>query len=546
MDEGVWMAHEKTEDANGKPAAKAPQPAPGISFHAWGMRNEERNLPPHVLCPSVAHAGGGGHHGSQYLYTRNEDKQPPGKFAPTGKFGRLFGELTPLNASDDALVALGNAMVDPKPSDPAGDNPDIPAGFTYFGQFVDHDVTFDTTSLQEKIVDPLSTRNFRTPALDLDCLYGSGRVSQPYLYERQGDHFLIGSTRQGGDPNVPAGLPNDLPRGPNKFALIGDPRNDENLVVQQLHLAFLKFHNKIVDEITAGRIVQESPIRKSVFDEARDLVIWHYQWIVLHDFVGRLCDGKVLQEILDQGREFYLWEQQAPEPYMPVEFSVAAYRLGHSMVREVYDYNRVFTPEDGGVAPAFLSLLFQFTGLSGNGNDVPTPSDWIIDWRRFFDVGGGRKPGLSRRLDPLLAPTLGNLPNVPPPSSLAVRNLLRGKRVGLPPGQSVARFMGFTPLDPKDIAKGPDGAVAAQHNLHVESPLWYYILKEAEIRGGGRRLGPVGSRIVGEVFIGLLAADASSWMARKPGWTPTLPSQKVGDFTMADLLIFVDDINPVG
>ncbi|WP_202895641.1 hypothetical protein [Iningainema tapete] len=152
----------------------------------------------------------------------------------------------------------------------------------------------------------------------------------------------------------------------------------------------------------------------------------------------------------------------------------------------------------------------------------------------------------SRKLDPFLVDPLKDLPNVPEPKSLAVRNLLRGRSLGLPSGQSVANLMQFNPLSESEIATGPDGEVAAKHNFHIESPLWYYILKEAQIQGEGLRLGQVGSRILAEVFVGLLETDSSSFLARCPDWKPVLPAQHPGRFTMVDLLQFVGDINPIG
>ncbi len=491
---------------------------------------------------------------------RKGDQQPPGEFALTGKFGRMFPRLRPLTPSVESLTELGNAMVDPSPNTPDGDNQNVPAGFTYLGQFIDHDITLDTTALQEIIVDPLSVRNFRTPMLDLDSLYGSGPEVQPFLYQLASDSdrqahelFLIGETtasptgREGEQLPV---LPNDLPRAKSMLGLLGDPRNDENLIVSQLHLAFLKFHNKLVQEIRNGNLKQEAPLRKTPFEEARDLVIWHYQWIVLHDFLRRILDNEQLDLVLNEGRSFYRF---ADEPFIPVEFSVAAYRLGHSMVRAVYDYNRVFTfrDTDSDLTPATLELLFEFTAKSGTpstplGLNPTLPSNWIIDWQRFFELGPAAQVGFSRKLDPFLVDPLKNLPNVPAPSSLAVRNLLRGRSLGLPPGQSVARRMRFKPLSEFEISQGPDGEVAAKHNFHIESPLWYYILKEAEIQGEGKRLGQVGSRIVAEVFVGLLEGDSSSFLVRNRDWKPTLPSQQPGTFTMVDLLNFVGDINPIG
>lgn len=307
----------------------------------------------------------------------------------------------------------------------------------------------------------------------------------------------------------------------------------------------------MVARLKAGTIERQAPVSKSAFEEARDLVIWHYQWIVLHDFLGRIVDPAQLQHVLERQATIY---DDVVDPFMPVEVSMAGYRLGHSMVREVYDYNRVFTS-----APLFL--IFLFSGRSGvrgsaepEQDPVPIPSDWVIDWRRFFVLDDVVAVNPSRKLNPFLAPQLKAIPNVGNPasadpaeasSSLAVRNLFRGRRAGLPSGQSVAGFYGFEALSPDEIATGADGAVAEQHNLHVETPLWYYILKEAEMRGEGRRLGQVGSWIVAEVFVGLLKKDASSYLNRTPAWTPTLDSQTPGDFTMADLLRLVGEVNPL-
>ncbi|GAX42593.1 hypothetical protein NIES4075_35950 [Tolypothrix sp. NIES-4075] len=481
---------------------------------------------------------------------RTGESQPLGEFTETGKFGRMFPKLPSFTPSIASLTELGEAMNDPSPNTPDGDNLNVPAGFTYLGQFVDHDITLDTTTLQETLVDPLAVQNFRTPRLDLDSLYGSGPDVQPYLYQlNDPDLFLIGTTNEqpgAGDPSVPTKLPNDLPRAQSTLGILGDSRNDENLIVAQLHLAFLKFHNKIVAGIRDGSIKPKNSTDKSVFIQARELVIWHYQWIVLHDFLTRILDKDQLETVLTKGRRFYKFKE---EPFIPVEFSVAAYRLGHSMVRAAYNYNRVFTPLPGGVTPATLQLLFAFTAKSGKLGDfanIPIPSDWIIDWRRFFQIDPNMQVGFSRKLDPFLVDPLKNLPNVPPPNSLAVRNLLRGRSLGLPSGQSVARFMKLQPLTKAEISTGADGAVAVKHNFHIESPLWYYILKEAQVQSQGKRLGQVGSRILAEVFVGLLEADSSSFMARCPDWKPILPAQNLGTFTMVDLLKFVGEINPIG
>jgi len=473
-------------------------------------------------------------------------------FAP-GKFGRMFPKLAPLEAPKEAFEALGAAMKEEAAdiNAPAGDNAAIPAGFTYLGQFVDHDITFDTTPLPEVMVDPLAIHNFRTPSLDLDCVYGNGPAAHPFLYQREdGAKLQLGATDPSpNEANVQIEAKhNDLPRGANGFALIGDPRNDENLLVAQTHVAFLKFHNAVVDHIRAGGAPKDSD-----FFEARRRVTWHYQWIVLHDFVGRLIEPAVLGDVLQNGRRFFTFGHDA---FIPVEFSAAAYRLGHSMVRQEYNYNRVFNPSEARLAPATFNFFFRFTGLSGDGSNVPVPSNWIIDWRRFFELGLGsstapNKPTLNptRKLDPFLAPELHDL-RVPPGKEkrLPVLNLLRGARAGLPSGQAVAAAMKVAALAPEDVATGPDGAVAKAHGFDARTPLWYYILKEASVVHSGARLGPVGSRILAEVFVGLLEGDSRSFLAQAPEWKPTLPSATPGQFTMADLIRFLGagEINPLG
>ncbi|WP_374470068.1 heme peroxidase family protein [Phenylobacterium sp.] len=465
---------------------------------------------------------------------RGLDQVPLGTVFKPGRFGRMFPQLAALFATEEDLTALGEAMSEADGGASDGDNPTIPAGYTYLGQFIDHDITFDTTALSEQPRDPQAIFNFRTPQLELDSVYGTGPAGMPHLYQRDNPaKFAIGltsATPGGGDGTLPTSMPHDLPRMPSTgFAVIGDPRNDENLVVAQTHLAFMKFHNRVVDQEAVA------------FEAARRLVRWHYQWIVLNDFVRRLVEPGVLDDVLQNGRRFYLFDG---EPYIPVEFAVAAYRLGHSMVRDAYNYNRVF--RFGGVTPASLDLLFRFSGLSGTGGDVPIPSDWIIDWRRFYEVGQSTEPvlGFSRKLDPMLAPRLQNVPNV---GSLAAANLRRGLRRGLPSGQSVAAAMGIAPLPPAAFDQ-PDphpDAKARALGFDAATPLWYYILKEAEVQGGGQRLGAVGSRIIAEVFVGLLEGDPESYLAQDRLWRPTL-GRVPGQFEMADLLEYVGELNPIG
>jgi hypothetical protein len=353
------------------------------------------------------------------------------------RFGKMFPDLDPFRPPDDALRRLGRAMKESLAEDPEADDSEIPAGLTYLGQFVDHDITFDQPKGFPAIDDPAEIEQARTPTLDLDSLYDLGPRRQPELYDPitrpSRAKFRIGRTSPTFDVNV--ALPNDLPRTPEATALIGDPRNDENLVVAQTHLAFLKFHNQVIDTVQpdgdedddATFTQDEEDRKKTRFHQTHRLVRWHYQWLVLNDFLPRLADPNVLNDIKTNGRSFFQFEGR---PFMPLEFSAAAYRLGHSMIREIYNYNRVFTN-------ATLSQLFTFTG---GGGGAPIPSNWVIDWRKFFGVGPLSLLNMARKIDTRLTPQLHALPGTAPgqPSSLAVRNLLRGSRIGLPRAQDVA------------------------------------------------------------------------------------------------------------
>lgn len=479
------------------------------------------------------------------------------------RFSRLFPSLPKLRPDPQALVALGDVMIDDSNNDPLRDHPNLPAGYTYLGQFIDHDLTFDQTA--DIATDDLTLEQIiqgRTPSLDLDSLYGRGpELEEKRLYASDKLHLRIGITTptEAGQEiaNTNVALPNDLPRGDDlsaaDLATIGDPRNDENLAVAQTHLAFLKFHNKVVDQLATTGLQGAA-----LFAEARRIVTLHYQWIVLHDFLPRILDGQTLSDVLVNGRKFYQITA-GEEPTMPLEFSVAGYRLGHSMVRQDYHFNAVF--QDGG-AP--LGLLFAFSGVSGDLGGNPTlPSNWVINWKRFYDFSllpdCGDEPRLNpaRRLDTFLIPALHQLPEgeitiapgMPPTASLAARNLLRGRLVGLPSGQAAASAVGAPVLTPFEVLQGVPEAQAlplrAAH-LDTQTPLWYYILKEAEVLNSGLRLGPLGSRIVAETFVGLIEASRTSIFSDR-SWRPTLPALVSGhSFSMADLLRFVNDLDPLG
>ncbi len=458
-----------------------------------------------------------------------------------GRFGRMFRNLPPFAPDDADLLALAALMIETKTQadDPNLDNPDIPAGFTYFGQFIDHDITFDPNSKLQRDNDPDALRNFRTPRFDLDSLYADGPDNNPYLYGADGLHLLVGKNAAGED---------DLPRNnaDPKRALIGDPRNDENAIVSQLHLAFIKFHNKVVDHLPANT--------PNLFDEALRIVRWHYQWIVVHDFLQKILGGddvindiikldkykvplgggtRDIQGALNVDLKFYHYRNQ---PFIPVEFSVAAYRFGHSMIRTEYELNE---DETGQEVP-----IFDVTKPDGDLRGFKERRAGLeIQWARFFEFSGtGLELQHSRKLDTKLAVGLSNLPFITDMfTSLAVRNLLRGKALGLPSGQAVARAMGATRdniiLTPAELNLPANLKTAFDEN----TPLWFYILKEAEVRCNAKKLGPIGARIVAEVLIGLLDGDPASYLSAEPTWQPTknqFGAPADGKFFMVDLLRF--------
>jgi len=407
---------------------------------------------------------------------------------------------------------------------------DLPSGFVFLGQFIDHDLTFDATPIPQQREDPLARTNFRSPRFELDSVYGDGPTKSPKFYDPDDPAKLL--IAKLGDPDGP----DDLPRQDNGMALIGDPRDDENLITSQMHLAFRKFHNALVDHVRAQglRTIGE------VFAEARRLCRWHYQWMVVHDFLPRIVGQGMIDEILTERTdgsvkvELEFFKPANPnKPMMPIEFAVAAYRFGHSMLRPSYVVNEQEEEAD----------LFgeQPTDSNLNGSR-PIPPKLEIAWRHFFDLGAFGAPAPptneSRRIDSDLSVPLFKLPSsiVPPPDtqvSLAERNLLRGKRLGLPSGQRVAQRMGAEGLLNQDL--GLDD----RQGWEEQAPLWFYILKEAELQYAGERLGAVGGRIVAEVFLGLLKLDKSSYLNQYPAFRPEPPvARESGVFEMGDLLKF--------
>lgn len=362
-----------------------------------------------------------------------------------GRFGRLFRRLPPAPAlSDKELKDLAETMRESAKEAPKRDNPKIPAGYTYFGQFVDHDLTFDPVSVLQRHNDPDALTDFRSPRFDLDCVYGSGPADEPFLYgQPERLRLLFDKNNSKGEP--------DLQRNADGIALIGDPRNDENIIVSQLQLTFIRFHNKVAAEVAADKSIPDD--RR--FEVTQRLVRWHYQWVVFDDFLPRVVGPDPIKrrvkrakngEIEIKTRRF----KPRNNPFMPVEFSVAAYRFGHSMVRPEYELNEVVVDRPIFIPGEKVGELEDLRGFR------PLPGAWTIDWSFFLDgaPGKSKKPQHSRRIDAKLAPGLFDLPGFPQKeSSLAFRNPKRGQALQLPSGQEVANLMGVKPLSRKNSGR---------------------------------------------------------------------------------------------
>ena len=485
---------------------------------------------------------------------RGVDVLPSSSFKH-GRFGRMFRHLPVFEHQPGALTALAarmTARTQPKP------NEKIPSGYTYLGQFIDHDITFDPVSSLQRQNDPDALHNFRTPRFDLDSLYGRGPADQPYMYDEAGGLTLFRLGEMVGPQDVSGGGP-DLPRNEPRRrdgqdvltgrALIGDPRNDENILVSQLHCTMLRFHNRVM-----RTVAQDSPLAgDDLFKEVQRLVRWHYQWVVVHDFLPRIVGQDVVDDILRVERLVVGGHGRPPiallrprfrfyEPtntaYMPVEFAVAAYRFGHSMIRGVYHINDTVKQARGNRPIPIFGGERPEDELENLNGFRRLPDMWAVDWKFLFRMtreSTDLQPSLQ--IDTSLAGQLANLPRSvakDPPHSLAERNLQRGLRLALPSGTAVARAMGITPLSAKELGIGDLDATLAQH-----PPLWFYVLKEAELLEGGLMLGPVGGRIVAEVLLGLLAHDPLSYLSVEPNWRPVAPmAREDKSFDMPRLISF--------
>ena len=442
--------------------------------------------------------------GGDHCLAPSRSVDAPVDGAASGRYERLFPTLPALEGEGDALLALGASGGICDGGETCEDATATAAGWPLFGQFIAHDITADRSPLGRR-AEVSDAVNFRSPRADLECLYGSGQVGSPFLYQRDDPaRLLLGRNDRGED--------NDVPRNAEGVALVGDPRNDVHIVVSQLHVAMIKLHNRLV-EMARERGVAGA----DVFETARRETVWHYQWVIVNDYLPRLVGSELVDSILEHGPRFY---RPDGAPRIPLEFADAAFRYGHSQVRDSFELNS---------GSRVLRLFPELIGFR------PVPAELVIEWSRLFDVNGAPPAQRAKRIDGRLARSLIELPaaitgevEVESYRSLAGRDLERGHAYGLPSGEAVAAAMGEAPL-----ADDPLGLRAA--GWSGETPLWLYFLAESVSRGRGEQLGPSGGRIVAEVLIGILDADRGSYRANDPGWTPTLPSRDER-FGLTDLL----------
>lgn len=513
----------------------------------------------------------------------NRDFYSTNSYLAEGKFGWLYRNIQPWQpAKKNELVDLAMAMI-PKGANRRSHGT-MPAGYTYFAQLIDHDLTFDPSSLSQQIDDPELLYNYRTPAFDLDCLYGRGPRAEPYLYaEAEPAKFRI--------DEIPTGE-QDFPRIGDR-AIVADSRNDDLILLSQLSVGMMAFHNHIVDQLSKQKPFnsQENARTRNaeLFYSARKIVRWHYQWVVLHDFLSRILHPQVHSRLFDRVLSHLKSENQAPllhfrphnSPYLPIEFTAAAFRFAHCLPRASYVLNQRLADElkdaalqfraslsqrdlalldrnqkaaddvehsrlcillqnlEAGAVPTFFSteeVIFAGKPVKILGNVHPDlrgrrklPPNWHIDWKLFLSPSSAQDAQTAMQIETLMSAPLSLIPRGAQTFSLAKLDLEKGLHYKLPSGQTLARKMGLTANEILSKADFPEEIPA---HSRIDTPLWYYILREAQVQQGSARLGILGSEIIGEVLVGLMMMDSTSFLNEDPGWKPG----GHGNFTLLDLL----------
>lgn len=410
-------------------------------------------------------------------------------------FAKLFPELPPLYANEEQLKGLSECMIDR--SWEKNDSKVITNGLSIFGQFLAHDMTFEVTSKFRGNHIPSVFQNDRTTNLDLDSMYG--QWSQDFLYDKEDKNkLLLGQQYEDCGQTW-----FDLQRNQQDKAIIPDSRNDENIIINRMHVLFIRFHNKMIEAMRSKKK------RREVYLETRKKVIWYYHWLIVHEYLHKIMDWEIFNQLLENGAKYYTHPS-----FLPLEFTGAAFRMGHSQTREV---NKINATTD--------KNIFELGAF--------TTMEELVDWRYIFDFEDG-KVQYARLLDTKIGKSFHDIPFIPSNDkllrSLPFRNLRRSVIYGLPSGEDVARRMCIEPIEVKESRRlGMEG-----------TPLWFYILKEAEELGhGGEHLGPVGSTLLGEVFLSILQCDDRSFLKIHPKWQPEL-GRTAGQFDFVDMIQYVN------
>lgn len=480
----------------------------------------------------------------------NKNIAPSNQLGVVFKYANVFAPVSnyfPTNQQLDDLAEFMVSRVDARDST-------IPSGYTYLSQFIAHDISFDSKSRTDPSghIDPPTVSNLRNPFFDLESVYGfdvPANHNEPRRSRllKPGSQTLLNLGNTFGESKVTASFPNDLAREANSpQAVIVDPRNDENLPVAQTLVAFIKFHNAIVTHLN-------EPDTIATFEKAQRLAIRHYQHIVLTDFLPRVVKQGVLNDVLNNGNKFYFPAQI--QNALPFEFSFAAFRFGHSMSRSSYQWNRIFNDQSD--TRARLHELADATGMGHRleRTNNRLASAWLINWKRFYDINGsqaaeGNNFNFASSINTTVAPQLGYLP---PPAlgyhrlkSLPALDLFRNRALGFPSGQELVNEMKkkiqIELLDQAAIENLLP--VGLKSVFSATTPLWFYLLAEAEIealQGNPGKLGEAGSRIVAETIIGILKESPHSILTNPFGTGEFLGTN--GIFGMPELLNFVASIN---
>lgn len=442
------------------------------------------------------------------------------------------------------------------------------AGYTYFGQLLAHDISHlreEGHNLKVKPIEDDEIRSDISPILDLGCVY-DGAVAGSKLRCGNTAYMALGAAITTSGALL---QDHDLPRE-NGEAQIGDFRNDENVIVSQLHLQFLKLHNYFVDAIS-----KDEPQLgvEALFDAARTQVVLHYHEVILNDFLYEILHPDVWTAIIYQGKSILWNPQRGEEPDLPIEFSGAAGRFGHAMVRNEYNLNRTKSVK--------LRELFLMTGEGGFGSThKKLPASHVIDWLLFFRFSAEvqRDPrqflNKARRISPSVDVRLINTGRLSRRDivNLATRNLMRSNQMGMGTGQEIVRHLTehfpeqlkvcgikIQPLTPDQLNLNRNGRpqnILTDHcpTLLERTPLWYYLLAEACIDtddttptdGKFGKLGPLGSLIVAESIKGLLRINKFSLFETKQLSTDIKPSKKIRQvqgrsfLQMSDLILAVN------